>query len=158
MKAQIISFRCVLKNKLGHLISSTVNQDVLSVPTSHDDGKVLQGLSEGLVDLKEGEKRRISVSAERAYGFYDPDKVTVCSRDSLHKKNLHLGDAVTGVHEGKPMVFRVIELAGDEVTLDANHPLAGQDLIFEIEALDVREATREEVSSAAQPAPSELYH
>lgn len=157
MKAQIISFRCVLKTKLGRLISSTFNQDVLTVPSS-DDGKMLAGLSEGLLDLKEGEKRRIAVSAERAYGFYDPDKVTVCTKDSLHKKNLKVGDTITGVHEGKPMVFRVTALAGEEITLDANHPLAGQDLIFEIEALDVREATREEVSSAAAPTPSALYH
>lgn len=156
-KAQVVSFHCVLKTQLGQVISSTVNYDVLTVPNS-SAGKMLAGLNEGLEDLKEGEKRKINVSAERAYGFYDPEKVMVCSRESLDRENLRVGNTVVGMHEGKSISFRVTQVSGDEVTLDANHPLAGQDLIFEIEALDVRDATKDEISGVDVATPSTLYH
>jgi FKBP-type peptidyl-prolyl cis-trans isomerase SlyD len=143
MKAQVISFHCVLKDSLGHVISSTFNHDVLTGPPS---GRApLGALAEGLRDLKEGEKRKIALSAERAYGFYDPGKVITCAREGLSRGDIRLGDRIVGDHDGRRTVFKVIGIDGDEVTLDANHPLAGRDLVFEIEAIDVREATRDEV-------------
>lgn len=148
MKAQIISFHCILKTKLGQVISKTVNHDVLTLPESGPNQR-LKGLTEGLQDLKEGEKRRIDVPAQRAYGYYDPAKVMKCSRDKFHGSHVELGDQVAGkLSGGGEATFRVISLSADEVELDANHPLAGQDLVFEIEALDVREATANEVVEA----------
>jgi FKBP-type peptidyl-prolyl cis-trans isomerase SlyD len=157
-KAQVVSFNCVLKNQLGQLISYTVNYDVLTMPHAHE-GQWLEGLNEGLRDLKEGEKRSISVSAERAFGFYDPSKVRVCPRHALDKNDVKVGDKVTGHFEGKKISFRVTAVRGDDVILDANHPLAGQDLIFEIEALGVRDATTDEISEAERTqSSSPLYH
>lgn len=146
-KAQVVSFNCVLRNQLGQLISHTVNYDVLTMPNIQK-GQMLAGLNEGLRDLKEGEKRSINVSAERAFGFYDPKKVRICPKNSLNRSNVKVGDKVTGELDGKATAFRVTEMRGDEVILDANHPLAGQDLIFEIEALGVRDATTDEISEA----------
>jgi FKBP-type peptidyl-prolyl cis-trans isomerase SlyD len=157
-KAQVVSFNCVLKNQLGQLISYTVNYDVLTTPHGQK-GQWLAGLNEGLHDLKEGEKRSISVSAERAFGFYDPEKVRVCPRQALDKNNVQVGDKVIGQVEGKKTSFRVIDVRGDDVVLDANHPLAGQDLVFEIEALGVRDATTDEISEAERASSSSpLYH
>jgi FKBP-type peptidyl-prolyl cis-trans isomerase SlyD len=143
MKAQVISFNCVVKTKLGRFISRTVNHDVLSV--AHPDQTILLGLNEGLQNLKEGERRRIDVPAARAYGFYDPEKVISCARESV-KDSVSVGDQVPGRLHGKKTMFRVISMSPEEVVLDANHPLAGQDLVFEIEALDVREATPADIS------------
>lgn len=141
MKAQVISFHCILKTKLGRVISSTFNHDVIALP---GEAGVLPGLAEGLQNLRGGEKRRIAVPAARAYGYYDPDKVIVCSVDSLEGRAV-VGKTITLNFNGQPTVFRVTEIQGEEVTLDANHPLAGEDLVFEIEALDVREARPEEL-------------
>jgi FKBP-type peptidyl-prolyl cis-trans isomerase SlyD len=158
-KAQVVSFNCVLKNQLGQLISYTVNYDVLTVPHAREGQQWLAGLNEGLRDLKEGEKRSISVSAERAFGFYDPEKVRVCPRQALDKNDVKVGDKVVGQVEGKKTSFRVIDVRGDDVVLDANHPLAGQDLVFEIEALGVRDATTDEISEAESSSTSSpLYH
>lgn len=157
-RAQVVSFNCVLKNQLGQLISHTVNYDVLTVPELQK-GQWLAGLNDGLRDLKEGEKRSISVSAERAFGFYDPKKVRVCPKNALNRADVKVGDKVTGELEGKATKFRVTEMRGDDVILDANHPLAGQDLIFEIEALGVRDATTDEISEAERLLnPSGQYH
>ncbi|UXR64763.1 FKBP-type peptidyl-prolyl cis-trans isomerase [Bdellovibrio bacteriovorus] len=149
MNVQIVSFHCVLKNKLGQIISSTYNRDVLtSLPEGTDHS--LPGLSVGLKDIRKGEKRQIELSAEEAYGFYDTTKVLELARESLvGSSKLKVGESVLFAREGKNVEkFRVTDLSQDRITLDGNHPLAGQDLIFEIEALDVREATPEEIQDS----------
>lgn len=145
MNVQIVSFHCVLKNKLGKVISSTYNRDVLTSLEGAEDQ--LMALSEGLKDIRKGEKRQICVNAEEAYGFYDTSKVLEMSRDSLvGGKKLRVGESVLYARAGKKAErFRVTKLSSDRITLDGNHPLAGQDLIFEIEATEVRDATPEEI-------------
>ena len=139
MIAQVVSFHCVLKDKSGRVISSTFNQDVLTYDENQKE--VLFGLAKGLQNLKKGEKRRIVVSAGEAYGFYDPRRVLHCSRKELNgRPSLNLGDVV----QLEKDIYRVTEVRGERVTLDANHPLAGQDLIFEIEATAARFATAED--------------
>lgn len=150
MKPQIVSFQCTLKTKLGKVISQTVNHDVLTLPQEEvRPHHVLSGLSEGLQDLKEGEKRRIVVPAQKAYGFYDPDKVVTCARERFGDRVMCLGDLFPGrLTTGQEATFRVTSVSIDEVVLDANHPLAGQDLVFEIEAFGVRDATPAEVGDS----------
>ena len=139
MTNQIVSFHCVLKDRLGHIISSSFNQNV---STGQDPSGQLRGFSKGMRDLKKGERRSIFVGAEEAYGFYDMTKVFELSRDDMPPHDsVRIGDVVVmAMRENSPVAqHRVIEMNGDRVTLDANHPLAGQDLIFEIEATDVRD-------------------
>ncbi len=136
MNGQIVSFHCVLKDRLGRVISSSFNQNV---STQDSPGGQLRGFSRGMRDLKVGECRKIFVAAEEAYGFYDPEKIVELSREELPDK-IRIGDVImVGANNNAPQSHRVVSLTGDLVTLDANHPLAGQDLIFEIEAVEVRE-------------------
>jgi FKBP-type peptidyl-prolyl cis-trans isomerase SlyD len=144
MKAQVVSFRCTVKNQFGQVISSTFNQDVVTAH-SEQGQHFLVGLAEGLRDLRTGEHRKIAVSAERAYGFYDPEKVIVCPVDCFEGQALKVGQSLTCMFRGHPTEFRLTSIQDEEVTLDANHPLAGQDLVFEIEAVSAREALPEEI-------------
>jgi FKBP-type peptidyl-prolyl cis-trans isomerase SlyD len=148
MKPQVISFHCILKNKFGKVISSTFNNDVITQPGG--DETVLLGLVEGLQNLVKGEKRKITLGAEKAYGFYDPSKVIECDREEVPRgKFLRQGDEVTvQSRDGEKMKLRVTGIHGNHLTLDGNHPLAGQDLIFEIEATEARDATAEELQDA----------
>ncbi len=147
MRSQIVSFHCVLTSQTGDLISSTFNRDVSTVGEGGPT-EVLQGLAAGLKNLRKGEKRRICLSAKDAYGLYEPDLVLECPRADLKNgARLKLGDEVEAKIDGEHHTFRVIKLNGAEVTLDANHPLAGQDLIFDIDATEVRDATTEEQGS-----------
>lgn len=143
---QIVSFHCVLKDKLGKVISSTFNRDVLTSPVLSAEDK-LPGLSKGLQNLKTGERREIVLSAGEAYGFYDTSKVLELSREDLNGANeLKMGEKVLYAGKDKEAkLYRVISLSRDQVTLDANHPLAGQDLVFHIEATEVRKATADEI-------------
>ena len=156
MTAQIISFNCVLKNRAGQLISSTYNKDVLT--SINDDRAMLLGLAKGLQGLKQGEKRKINLRAEEAYGFYDPAKVIYFPRRKLGKE-IRIGETVTIIGKsGTPRTYKVVSLHVDMVCLDGNHPLAGQDLVFEIETLSARDATPEEIDEAKNDMSEQRLH
>jgi FKBP-type peptidyl-prolyl cis-trans isomerase SlyD len=158
MSVQIISFNCILKNKAGKLISSTVNRDVINSIEGQE--ALLKGLVQGLQNLKKGEKRSINLSAEEAYGFYDPKKVILFPRKKLAPQVLlRDGDVISIVSKtGQTRVYRVGQLHGDMVTLDGNHPLAGQDLVFDIEATAVRDATPGEIEESSNMISTQYLH
>lgn len=158
MKAQIICFKCILKDKLGTVLSSSVNRDVLTALPG--DTGPLTGLAKALQGLSKGERRSISLSADQAYGFYDPRKNILMPRKRISQGGLlRAGQTVSVLgKDGEVRSFRVIQSFGDMVSLDANHPLAGQDLVFEIETLEARDATEEEVFEALNPVEAQLLH
>lgn len=157
MHVQVISFHCVLKNRAGQLISSTFNRDVLTGPV-HDDSMMLAGLARGLQNLAKGEKRSVSLKADEAYGFYNPQKVIFFPRKMLQQP-VRVGEfiSITGPN-GQVRSYTVLELHKDMVRLDGNHPLAGQDLVFEIETLDARSATTEEIAAVVNPLTAQVLH
>ncbi|MDG0817237.1 FKBP-type peptidyl-prolyl cis-trans isomerase [Bdellovibrio svalbardensis] len=148
MNPQVISFNCILKDKTGKIISTTFNREVMT--SIEGGGAMLSGLAEGLQNLKQGEKRLLHLPAEKAYGFYDPQKVILFPRSKLPKGSLlRVGETIIIVSKkGFKRSYRVLEIHSNFVSLDGNHPLAGQDLIFEIETISAREATPEEISES----------
>lgn len=141
MNVQVVSFHCVLKNKMGHVLSTSFNQDVLTSSMAHN--APLGALSESLQNIRSGEKRRILIPAAKAYGFYDPRKVLRLPLEELNSPP-KMGEKVQLASSDIP--YRVVEINEDMVILEGNHPLAGQDLVFEVEATQARPATAEEVS------------
>lgn len=157
MRAQIISFNCVLKNKVGRLISSTYNREVLTISDVAPVG-TLSGLNKNLQDLKKGEKRIINVLAVDAYGLYDPRKVILFPRKKL-PNTVRKDETIKIISKsGVQRSYQVLELHADLISLDGNHPLAGQDLVFEIEALEVRDATSQEIDNSLNTVETQLLH
>lgn len=157
MRPQVISFKCILKNTAGRLISQTYNRDVLTALES-DQGGTLSGLSKNLQDLKKGETRTFTVRAEEAYGLYDPNKVILFPRRKLPKE-VRKGETVKiSSSTGVIRTYRVAEFHDDFASLDGNHPLAGQDLVFEIEALDARDATPQDIEDSINPVSIQRLH
>ncbi|MGE5087260.1 MAG: FKBP-type peptidyl-prolyl cis-trans isomerase [Bacillota bacterium] len=156
MNAQVISFNCVLKNKAGRLLSSTFNRDILNINLAGEH--MLEGLTKGMENLSEGEHRSILLSAEQAYGLYDPKKVILFPRKKLPD------DARVGMtifirgKSGTTRMYKVLDMTSPLARLDGNHPLAGQDLIVEIEALKVRQATTSEIEEALNPLGAQILH
>jgi len=156
MIAQVISFNCILKNKAGKLISSTFSNDVLT--TSSDPNAMLEGLAKGLQNLSKGEKRLISLKAEEAYGLYFPQKIILYPKRKL-PQSLRVGETISiAGKSGLIRSYKVLEFHNDMASLDGNHPLAGQDLVFEIEALAVRDATPEEMIESTSSISTQIWH
>ena len=101
---------------------------------------VLPGFERALLDMSEGETRRVKVSAADAYGPYRPDKIfRLCRSEVLPKvEPLSVGDVVRVASAEEGDFFAIVrELTATHILLDGNHPLCGQDVTFEIQLLEV---------------------
>lgn len=156
MLSQIISFNCTLRNNSGKPISTTLNRDVLSQFTTGQTG-FLSGLAKGLQNLKKGEKRFITVLAEEGYGVHDPKKIILFPRQKLPKTTKVNTSVKVVSKSGVERSYRVLELHANFASLDGNHPMSGQDLIFEIDTLEARTATQEEIARPRNVATQLLY-
>ena len=156
MKAQIVSFHCVLRDKLGQVLGTSFNQDVINQvekAAARQPGS-MHGLVPEIQNLTAGEKRQFTLLAQDAYGPYEPDLVVRVARSELKGGHrMAVGAEVVGRNgpEGSMAAYRVTRVEGDMLVLDANHPLAGVDLIVDIEVVSARDACREDFEEADAP-------
>jgi FKBP-type peptidyl-prolyl cis-trans isomerase SlyD len=156
MKPQIISFQCTIKNKSGIALMSSTHRNVLNKVDS--ENTTLNGLAVALQDMKKGETRTISLTADKAYGLYDPKKIIFHSKDKV-PKSVKVGEFITIVDRNqRHRLYRIMNIQKEMITLDGNHPLAGQDLIFEICTLDVRDASDVEVNASLNLISAQVLH
>lgn len=109
-------------------------------------GQIIDGLDEQLRDATMDEKRRVVVPAAKAYGERDAGQVHRIKREQLPiDGELVVGDRFrTDSHPQAPIVT-ITAIEGDEIVLDANHPLAGVDLTFDVQIVGAREASPDEI-------------
>lgn len=102
------------------------------------DGNMIAGFDEAVRGMVVGQIKRVTIPAAEAYGPYREDLVVVLPREEL-AEDIELGQKVPlqNVTSGETVYFTVMEITDTEVTLDANHPLAGEDLTFEIELMSI---------------------
>jgi len=100
-------------------------------------GHLVPGLEKALNGMRAGQTKRVEVPAEQAYGVYNPDAQMKVPRNRV-PPTVKVGDVLTRPSDRRPL--RVIEITSDTVVMDANHPLAGKDLIFDVKILRVEPA------------------
>jgi FKBP-type peptidyl-prolyl cis-trans isomerase SlyD len=109
-------------------------------------GMIIPGLEEGMVGLKVGDKKSIEVGFEKAYGPKMEEAKQDVPKDQLPKEaELKVGLQLMAQGPQGAMPVTIAAINDTTVTVDFNHPLAGKDLIFDIEVIDVREPTKEEL-------------
>ncbi len=102
-------------------------------------GQVIEGFESAIVGMKEGEKKTVTIPVDKAYGEINEDYILTASRDKLPPDlepfvGLQL---LMPVPNSEPVPVTVTEFDDNEITLDANHPLAGKELIFDLELIGV---------------------
>lgn len=149
MPARFLNFHYILRDAQGKMLDTSRGNPPLGCVEGA--GQIVDGLEAVLRSLKPGDTRKVVVPPERGYGLYENDLVQKVVRSRLPVEELQVGDRFqTGPDQHSPIVT-VVAIEGDTVTLDANHPLAGQHLYFEVELVAARPATAEEC--AANPMP-----
>lgn len=140
----VVSFHYTLRDPSGRVLDTSMGAQ--AVTYLEGAGQIIDGLDEQLRGAAAGLKTRVVVPAAKAYGERDPEQVQPVKRSQLPVEGeLTVGDQFkTGEDQFAPTVT-VVSIDGDEVLLDANHPLAGVDLTFDVEVLSTREATPEEL-------------
>ena len=144
MDGVVVLLHYTLKNDEGEVLDSSADADPL--PYLHGASNIVPGLENALTGKALGEKLEVRVSPEEGYGLRDPDRVVKAPRDAFPPDaEVSVGEQfVMQTEDGHPVPVWVIEASDDEVTLDANHPLAGKALNFAIEITGIRDATDEE--------------
>jgi FKBP-type peptidyl-prolyl cis-trans isomerase 2 len=121
----------------GRVFASTKAQVPLELTVG--EGTLIPSVEETLTRMQPGEERTVTIPPERAYGPYQPELVLAVDRAEFpedidpevgQELQVRQGDAV--------IVMRVAEVSDEQVTIDANHPLAGQNLTFELELVEIR--------------------
>lgn len=118
----------------GCVIETTGHRDPLEFVVGSPE--IITGINRAVVGMRQGERRRIAVAPEHAFGFRDTRLLQVTPRLGLLEK-VDEGDQLTAGVDGTELDIWVRTISGDEITLDANHPLAGESLVYEIEVAGV---------------------
>jgi FKBP-type peptidyl-prolyl cis-trans isomerase SlyD len=115
----------------------------------HGHGNIIPGLEAALEGRQVGEDLSLEIAAADGYGARDPERVVEVGRDRLDFEP-EVGSVVAAqLPDGRVQHLMVAGVEGDTVTLDGNHPLAGEDLHFEITVASVRPATAEEIAAGS---------
>ncbi len=141
---KVVSIHYTLKNDAGEVLDSSIGQQPLSY--LHGRQNIISGLENALTGKKVGDKFNVDVPPEEAYGQRNEALFQELPREVFQGvENIEPGmQFYSETSEGVQMIT-VTKVEGDTVTVDANHPLAGQTLHFEVEVMEVRDATEEEL-------------
>ena len=140
----VASFHYTLTNDAGEVLDSSQGREPLTY--LHGAGNIVPGLEAQMVGHVAGDAFTADVAAADGYGDYIAELVQVVPRASFDGiDDLALGMQFQAQTAQGPIAVVVTEIEGDQVTVDGNHPLAGETLHFAVEITEVREASVEEV-------------
>jgi peptidylprolyl isomerase len=123
----------------GTIFDSTIERGPLEFTLGA--GQVIDGFNNGIQGMAVGDHKTIQIPVEAGYGPYHEEHVfTVDRTDFPDELHLEVGATLNMHEEGNPQVVPVIvrAISDDSVILDANHPLAGQALTFDVELVEIR--------------------
>lgn len=156
-KGKVVSIDYKLTNNNGEVLDSSEGREPLAY--MHGTGQIVPGLEKELEGKTEGSNVQASVKPEEAYGNRQEELVSEVNKEAFQ-----------GVDEIKPgmqfqattpqgsQIITVRKVEGDQVTVDANHPLAGETLNFDVTIREVREATEEEKQHGHAHGPGGHQH
>lgn len=139
-----VSFHYTLTNNSGEQLDSSIGSEPLLY--LHGAGNIIPGLEAALVGKKAGDKLNVSIEPEHAYGLIDENMVQVVSKKMFEGMDVEVGMQFHADVSYGSGVITITAIDGDDVTIDGNHPLAGEHLNFDVEVVDVRPATADEIA------------
>lgn len=140
----VVSIHYTLTNDAGEVL----DQSPPDAPLTYlqGAGNIIPGLENALLGKASGDQTKVTVSPEEGYGPRHDQLIQQVPRSAFPEDvTIEAGMEFSAQGEQGPIRVVVTQIDGDEITIDANHPLAGQTLHFEVTIADVRAATEEEV-------------
>lgn len=155
---KVVSLHYTLRGAEGDLIDqATPDEPFVYI---HGLGNIIPGLEKALDGRVAGEKLSVSIPPEDAYGLHDKEQVQIAPRSAFHG----VSDIQPGMQfqaeteSGHYQLVTVQAVNGDQVILDSNHPLAGQTLNFDVEVVNIRDASAEELDHGHVHGPEGHHH
>lgn len=154
---KVVSIHYTLTREDGTVLDSSSGGDPLAY--LHGHGNIIPGLETALEGKVEGDKLQVSIEPEQGYGVRDERLVQVVPRSAfkgIESVEPGMRFQAQGPEGSRSVV--VTDVATDVVTIDANHPLAGVTLHFDVEVSGIREATEEELAHGHVHGPGGHHH
>ena len=120
----------------GVVFDSSLNEGRTPLKATLGQNQLIPGFERGLVDMEVGDKKTIEIPYLEAYGEYNESLVGEVEKAKV-PENVQVGAMLQTQSPNGPMNVKVVEIKEDVVVLDANHPLAGKNLIFDLEVVEV---------------------
>ncbi|UAB80956.1 peptidylprolyl isomerase [Marixanthomonas sp. SCSIO 43207] len=122
----------------GQVFDSSLEREPLEITLGQ--GMLIPGFEKGLVDMKVNEKKTVSIPKEEAYGDVQKELFQEVSKENLPKEiKPEVGMGLMAKNpDGSERQLRVAEVKDESIVVDANHPLAGKDLTFELEVVEIK--------------------
>jgi FKBP-type peptidyl-prolyl cis-trans isomerase 2 len=98
--------------------------------------QLIKGFEDGLMEMTEGEKKTIEIESVDAYGELNPLMISEVPKNAV-PEGVQVGETLQGMGPMGPVNVKVVEVKDDVVVIDANHPLAGKKLIFDLEVVSI---------------------
>ena len=156
-KNKIVSIHYTLSNANGEVVESSREREPMSY--LHGSGHIIRGLEEALEGKAVGDTFQVTVAPADAYGERRPANMQrVSAKHFRNPKNLKPGQVIGLRTRRGPVQVTVVKVGRFNVDVDANHPLAGQALTFEVEVTAVRDATGEERAHGHVHGPGGVQH
>lgn len=155
---KVVTMNFTLTDDDGNVLDSTDHGGPFSYLSGNNN--ILPKLEEAVNNMIIGTRKNIRLDAVDAYGQYNEQIVQVVGKDNFPEDFvLEVGmEYLASNPDGVQMPFTIINVEGEEVTIDFNHPLAGKNLNFDVELLDVRDATAEEIAHGHVHGPGGHHH
>lgn len=147
---RVVEIEYTLKDNEGNVLDSSEGRSPLAFIQGTQS--IIPGLEQGIDGWKEGDSGEVTVKPEDGYGEHNEELKQEVPRDIFQADTeIEPGMRFQAVGEQGTQIITVIKAEGDKVLIDANHPLAGQTLHFDVKVAGVRDASEEELESG-QPA------
>ena len=158
-KNTVVSFHYTLKDKETGSVIESSKEGGQPVTFLVGAGEIIPGLESRMLGMSAGETKDIEVPAEEAYGPRNPELIQKAPREYFQNVPLEKGLPLQAqTPEGRVINMVVVDFDDQTVTVDMNHPLAGRDLVFEVEVLDIREASPDEILHRHAHGPGGAQH
>lgn len=156
-KNKVVLIDYTLTNNSGEVLDSSEGGEPLAY--IHGIGNIIAGLEEALEGRKTGDSLSVSISPEKGYGVRDDAKIqTVPRRMFQGVDDINPGMQFHAQTQNGLEVVTVTGVTSDMVTVDANHPLAGETLNFAVTIIEVRDPSEEEMEHGHVHGPGGHHH
>jgi FKBP-type peptidyl-prolyl cis-trans isomerase SlyD len=157
-KDMVVTFHYTLRNEAGDVLDSSSGAEPLSY--LHGYSNIVSGLEKALLGKAVGSQFKVTVEPSEGYGEREDEMVIqVPKKEWDLPEHVGAGEVVElQSPEGHVVPAVIVEIGSEFVVLDANHPLAGEQLFFEIELTAIRGATKEELEHGHVHGPGGHHH
>jgi FKBP-type peptidyl-prolyl cis-trans isomerase SlyD len=155
---KVVTMNYTLKDEQGNVIQTTDNKEPFRFMSGNK--QILPKLEEEINVMIIGSKKNVKIPVKDAYGEYTEQAIQQVKKANFPQDvELKVGmEFISNTPEGQQIPFVIKEIKNEEITVDFNHPLAGMDLEFDVELVDVRDATLEEIQHGHAHSPGEHQH